>query len=179
LRILREDGSEAAAGEVGEVHFPAAGKSKFRYLGAEAKTDASGGYSIGDLGHLDEDGYLFLADRRSDLILRGGANVYPAELEAVLEEHPLVSTSAVIGLPDEDLGERVHAILHLREGETLDLAAIAAHLAERLAKYKWPASYELSDTPLRDDAGKIRRTALKAERRAWLEAGRAFQLEPA
>ncbi|MCW3834474.1 AMP-binding protein [Sphingomonas canadensis] len=179
VRILREDGSEAAPGEVGEVHFPAAGSGKFRYIGADAKKDASGGYSIGDLGHLDEDGYLFLADRRSDLIIRGGVNVYPAEVEATLEEHPMVSTSAVIGLPDADLGERVHAIIHPREGAAADLTAIAAHVAERLAKYKWPASYEVSETPLRDDAGKVRRTALKEERRAWLAAGRAFQFEPA
>lgn len=179
LRILREDGSEADAGEIGEVNFPAAGAGKFRYIGAEKKVDAAGGYSIGDLGHLDADGYLFLADRRSDLILRGGANVYPAEVEAALDEHPLVSSSVVIGLPSEDLGERVHAIIQLREGAQLDLAAITAHLGERLAKYKWPASYELSEAPLRDDAGKVRRSALKSERRAWIEEGRQFELSPA
>ncbi|WP_315764006.1 MULTISPECIES: AMP-binding protein [unclassified Bradyrhizobium] len=177
LRILRADGSEVDVGEVGEIYFSAAGTGKFRYIGAEARKDASGGYSLGDLGHVDEDGYLFLADRRSDLILRGGANVYPAEVEAALDEHPLVSSSAVIGLPDEDLGERVHAIIHLREGQELDLAAIAAHVADRLAKYKWPGSYELSETPLRDDAGKVRRTALKAERIAWIQAGRAFEVK--
>ncbi len=178
LRILREDGAEAAAGEIGEVHFPAAGKDKFAYVGADQKASASDSFSLGDLGHIDEDGYLFLADRRSDLILRGGANVYPTEVEAVLDEHPLISTSTVIGLPDEDLGERVHAIIHLRDGAELDLQAIAAHLAERLAKYKWPASYELSDAPLRDDAGKTRRSALKSERRAWLADGREFELKP-
>lgn len=178
LRIVREDGSEADVGEIGEVHFPAAGAAKFRYIGAEPSTDGSGGYWIGDLGHVDEDGYLFLADRRSDLIIRGGANVYPAEVEAVLDEHPLISTSAVIGLPDEDLGQRVHAIIHLREGETLNLEAITAHIEDRLTKYKWPASYEVSETPLRDDAGKVRRTALKAERMSWLEAGLNFAIEP-
>lgn len=176
LRVLREDGSEADVGEVGEIHFAPAGRDRFRYVGAEAKTNADGGFSIGDLGHIDEDGYLFLADRRSDLILRGGANVYPAEVEAALDEHPLVSSSAVIGLPSEDLGERVHAIIELCEGERLDLAAIAAHLEDRLAKYKRPATYEISQTPLRDDAGKVRRSLLKAERRLWLEAGRAFEL---
>jgi bile acid-coenzyme A ligase len=176
LRVLRADGSEADVGETGEVHFPAAVKASFRYIGAEAKVDSSGGYSIGDLGHIDQDGYLFLADRRSDLILRGGANVYPAEVEAALDEHPLVLSSAVIGLPCEDLGERVHAIIQLRDGAQLDLAAIVSHLEDRLAKYKRPASYELSPTPLRDEAGKVRRSLLKAERRAWLEAGRSFEL---
>lgn len=174
LRVLREDGSEAAIGEIGEVHFPAATRSKFRYIGAEANTDVAGGYSIGDLGHIDQDGYLFLADRRSDLIIRGGANVYPAEIEAVLDEHPLVSSSAAIGLPAEDLGECVHAIIQLRAGASLDLASIVAHVEGRLSKYKRPASYEVSDTPLRDDAGKVRRSLLKAERLAWLETGRVF-----
>ncbi|HEY9090208.1 AMP-binding protein [Parasphingorhabdus sp.] len=178
LRILREDGTPADIGEIGEVHFPPAGAAKFKYIGAEKNTDASGGYWIGDLGHVDEDGYLFLADRRTDLIIRGGANIYPAEVEAVLEEHPQVSTSAVIGLPDDDLGQRVHAIVHLREGEALDLAAIVTHVAEVLAKYKWPASYELSKAPLRDDAGKVRRSALKMERQAWLESGREFEIRP-
>ncbi|MBL4802256.1 MAG: hypothetical protein JKY45_10205, partial [Emcibacter sp.] len=154
-----------------------AGTDKFRYIGAKKTTNASGGYSIGDLGHVDEDGYLFLADRRSDLIIRGGANIYPAEIEAVLDEHPLVSSSAVIGLPAEDLGERVHAIIQLREGEQLDLTAIVEHVGDRLTKYKWPESYELSETPLRDDAGKIRRTKLKEQRRTWLEEDRAFKVE--
>jgi bile acid-coenzyme A ligase len=176
LRILREDGSEAGVGEIGEVHFPAAARGKFRYIGAEANTDESGGYSIGDLGHVDQDGYLFLAERRSDLIIRGGVNVYPAEIEAVLDEHPLVSSSAVIGLPAEDLGERVHAIIQLRVGASLDLPAIVAHVENRLSKYKRPASYEVSDTPPRDDAGKVRRSLLKAERLTWLEAGRAFEV---
>lgn len=176
IRILREDGSEADVGEVGEVHFPPAGAARFRYIGAEQSRDASGGFWIGDLGHIDADGYLFLADRRSDLIIRGGANVYPAEVEAALDEHPLIASSAVIGLPDDDLGQRVHAIIQLREGRQFDLAAIDAHVEERLAKYKWPATYELSATPLRDDAGKVRRTALKAEREAWLQAGHAFEI---
>lgn len=177
VRILRPDGTEAAVGEIGDIHFPAAGKDRFRYIGAEAKTDASGGFSIGDMGHVDEDGYLFLADRRSDLILRGGANVYPAEVEAALDEHPLISTSAVVGLPDDDLGERVHAIVHLREGAILDLTSIAAHMKDRLARYKWPASYETSDKPLRDDAGKVRRSGLKEERRTWVQEGRVFSLK--
>ena len=178
LRVLRVDGNDAAPFEVGEIYFAPAGSERFRYMGADARKDAAGGYSIGDLGHLDEDGYLFLADRRSDLILRGGANVYPAEVEAVLDEHPSILTSAVVGLPDEDLGQRVHAIVQLREGGRFDLASIGAHVSERLAKYKWPASYELSEISLRDDAGKLRRNALKDERAHWVGAGRSFAIEP-
>jgi len=179
IRILREDGTEADAGEVGHVHFPAASSGAFKYIGAESKHDASGGYTIGDLGHIDEDGYLFLADRRSDLILRGGANIYPAEVEGALDEHPSISSSAVVGLPAGDLGEKVHAIIHLREGQAFDIESVAAHVAERLAKYKLPASYEVSDTPLRDDAGKVRRSKLKEERLVWMEEGRSFGMTPA
>ena len=174
LRILRGDGTEAAVGEVGEVHFPPALANKFEYIGSEMEFDANGGYTIGDLGHMDKDGFLFLADRRSDLILRGGANIYPAEVEAALEEHPLVASSAVIGLPDGDLGERVHAIVQVREGDAASLGSIVDFVSERLTKSKCPASYELSDTPLRDDAGKLRRSALKSQRVAWLNDGRTF-----
>ncbi len=175
IRILREDGSESEPGEVGEVFFPSAVAGKFRYIGAESTSDESGGFSIGDLGHIDTDGYLYLADRRPDLILRGGANIYPAEVEGVLEEHPQIATSVVIGLPDDDLGERVHAIVQLRKGARFDRASLDAHVAERLSRFKWPVSYELSEAPLRDDAGKVRRSALKAERVAWIKQGRAFQ----
>lgn len=174
LRVLREDGSEAAPGEIGEIHFPAAAAEKFKYIGAEKKLNDNGGYSIGDLGYIDQDGYLFLSDRRSDLILRGGANIYPAEIEAALEQHPQVASSAVIGLPDADLGERVHAIVQVKENSVADFRSIADFVMGRLAKYKWPESYEFSGSALRDDAGKVRRTGLKAERLAWLEAGRDF-----
>lgn len=173
LRILREDGQEAAPGEVGEVHFPAALAGGFEYIGAEKKI-AAGGFSIGDLGHVDEDGYLFLADRRTDLILRGGANIYPAEVESALDEHPLVIASAVIGLPDADLGERIHAIVQLRRDACTDVTEIADFLRPRLARHKWPASYEWIETALRDEAGKVRRTGLRQERLAWLEDKRDF-----
>ena len=164
LRVLREDGSECAPGEVGEIHLPARSAEQFHYIGAELNMDAARGLSIGDLGHLDEDGYLFLADRRSDLILRGGANIYPAEVESVLDEHPDILSSAVLGLPSGDLGQEVHAVVQRRPGVTLDLGAVDAFVQTRLAGYKRPRSYEVVDEPLRDDAGKIRRSKLRDER---------------
>jgi bile acid-coenzyme A ligase len=118
--------------------------------------------SLGDIGWFDEDGYLYLADRRTDMILVGGSNVYPAEIEAALEEHPAVQSVAVIGLPDDDLGNRVHAIVQSK-GTVTD-ADLKAHLAERLVSYKQPRSYEFVDEPLRDDAGKVRRSALRDAR---------------
>src|SRR5690606_34024201 len=108
------------------------------------------------------DGYVYLADRRKDLILRGGANIYPAEVEAAIDEHPAVRSCAVIGVPDDDLGQRVHAIVDAPDG--VDEAALRAHLAERLVSYKCPSPYEFGDEPVRDDAGKVRRSLLVAER---------------
>jgi bile acid-coenzyme A ligase len=163
FRILDEDGREAPTGEVGEVFLrpgPDMGVT-YHYRGAEPRA-RDGWESLGDMGWADAEGYLYLADRRTDLILRGGANVYPAEVEAALEEHPAVRGSAVIGLPDDDLGNRVHAIVQAEPG--LTAAALAAHLAERLARAKIPASFEFTDAPLRDEAGKVRRSALRAER---------------
>ena len=114
---------------------------------------------------MDEAGYLYLADRRTDLILAGGANIYPAEVEAALDEHPLVRSCAVIGLPDEDLGQRVHAIVELDSsaGDVTD-DELRAFLAERLVGYKIPRSFERAAGPVRDDAGKVRRSGLLQER---------------
>ena len=122
-----------------------------------------------DIGWLDEEGYLYLADRRTDLILSGGANIYPAEVEAALMDHPGVDSAVAIGLPDDDLGQIVHAIVHPREDQdALDGDALAAFLADRLVRYKIPRSFEFVDAPLRDDAGKVRRSKLRDERLAAL-----------
>ncbi|MEI9932987.1 MAG: AMP-binding protein [Rhizomicrobium sp.] len=137
--------------------------STYRYIGAESRGLEGGWESIGDIGWLDEDGYLYLADRRTDMILVGGANVYPAEVEAAIDEHPLVLSSCVIGLPDDDLGNRVHAIVQPRDN-TLSHAELERHLSERLVRYKRPRSVEFVAEPLRDDAGKVRRSQLREER---------------
>jgi bile acid-coenzyme A ligase len=136
--------------------------STYRYVGAETRALGGGWESIGDIGWLDDDGYLYLADRRTDMILVGGANVYPAEVEAAIDEHPLVQSSCVIGIPDDDLGNRVHAIVQPRDG--LSQSDLEAHLADRLVRYKRPRSIEFVTTPLRDDAGKVRRSQLREER---------------
>jgi bile acid-coenzyme A ligase len=113
---------------------------------------------------MDADGYLFLADRRTDLILAGGANIYPAEVEAALDEHPAIHSCAVIGLPDEDLGQRVHAVLELAPGASVTDDELRIFLKERLVSYKIPRSFERSDGAVRDDAGKVRRSGLVLER---------------
>ena len=169
MKVFGEDGEEAAVGEVGEIYMrrPPGAPATYRYVGATAKTRADGWESLGDLGWFDADGYLYLADRRTDMILVGGSNVYPAEIEAALEEHPAVQSCAVIGLPDDDLGSRIHAIVNAK-GE-VSAEDLKAHLKDRLVSYKQPRSFEFVDEPVRDDAGKVRRTALRDARVAALK----------
>ena len=165
MKIVDEDGNPVAPGEVGEVFMrPLAGPgTSYYYLGAEPKAIEGGWESLGDMGWMDEEGYLYLSDRRSDMIVVGGANIYPAEVEAAIDSWPGVRSSAVIGLPDEDMGARLHAIVDV-PGGTLDEDAFMAHLAERLVRYKLPRSIEVVTEPLRDDAGKSRRSALRQAR---------------
>ncbi len=164
MKVFGEDGAELPAGEVGEIYMRRAPgmPETYRYVGATPRTLPGGWESLGDIGWFDADGYLYLADRRTDMILVGGSNVYPAEIEAALEEHPAVQSVAVIGLPDDDLGARIHAIVNA-EGE-VSAEDLKAHLAERLVTYKQPKSYEFVAEPVRDDAGKVRRTALRDAR---------------
>jgi bile acid-coenzyme A ligase len=175
IKAVREDGSTCAPGEVGELFLQASGGKPSHYIGADEKVGPDGWFSIGDLGRLDADGYVYLADRRTDLIIRGGANIYPAEVEAVLEEHPNVDSAIVVGLPCEEMGRRVHAILQAAPGAMIDAAEVHAFAAARLVKYKLPESYEIASEPLRDEAGKARRSALAEARARWLAAGRAFK----
>jgi bile acid-coenzyme A ligase len=171
IRILRPDGSECAPRETGEVFMlpPGGQGSTYRYVGAEATATDDGWESLGDLGYLDEDGYLYLVDRKADMIIVGGANVYPAEVEAALDAHAAVRSSAVIGLPDDDLGSRIHAIVDapLKVSEE----ALREHLARHLVQYKIPRSFEFVNGLLRDDAGKVRRSALRAARLLQKEDG--------
>jgi bile acid-coenzyme A ligase len=120
---------------------------------------------VGDLGYLDEDGYLHPVDRRVDLIITGGANVYPAEVEAALSSHPEVLDVAVIGIPDAEWGKRVHAIIQPREpANPPSVEELDHHARERLMPYKAPKTYEFVEDFPRDLSGKLRRTKLVAER---------------
>lgn len=164
VKITDENGAELPVGEMGEVWMRSPRETPtYRYVGATARTLDGGWESLGDMGRLDADGYLYLGDRASDMILSGGANIYPAEVESVLQEHPAVKSCAVIGLPDDDKGNIVHAIVEADPNEVSD-QELLAFLGERLVTYKCPRTIEFVDTPLRDDAGKVRRAALRAER---------------
>jgi bile acid-coenzyme A ligase len=162
MQICDPDGSPLPAGEVGEVWMKSDSGPTYKYIGAEARAREDGWESLGDLGWMDADGYLYLNDRLTDMVLVGGSNVYPAEVEAALDEHPAVLSSCVIGLPDEDLGNRLHALVQLG-AETSD-EDLRAWCGERLTKYKVPRTFERVDEPLRDDAAKVRRSQLRAER---------------
>ncbi|MFC5753941.1 AMP-binding protein [Actinomadura rugatobispora] len=167
IAVLGPDGRRLPPGEVGEVYMrrDEGVPATYRYIGAEARSLGEW-ESLGDLGSLDADGFLYLADRRTDMILVGGENVYPAEVEAALEEHPDVLSCAVVGLPDDDLGQAVHAIVQARDGRAGDALRdeLDRWAGERLERMKRPRSVEFVDVPLRDDAGKVRRSALRAER---------------
>jgi bile acid-coenzyme A ligase len=158
------NGTALPSGAVGEL-WMRRGEGQpapYSYVGAVAKSAADGWESLGDHGYLDADGYVYITDREADMIVVGGANVYPAEIEAALDAHPAVRSSCVIGLPHEDLGNVPHAIVEC-DGDVSD-QELLDHLLPRLAKSKLPRSFERSDAPLRDDAGKVRRSALRAER---------------
>lgn len=167
MKIVDEAGATLPPGDVGEVFIrPLAGAgTTYRYIGAEAKAIDGGWESLGDMGWMDADGYLYLTDRLSDMILVGGANIYPAEVEAAIDAFPGVRSSAVIGLPDEDMGARLYAVVDRPEGPA-DPEAMEAHLAERLVRYKIPKGFEYVAEPVRDDAGKVRRKALREARLA-------------
>jgi bile acid-coenzyme A ligase len=160
MKVLDAEGNTVPAGEIGEIYmrrFDGTAPT-YRYIGAEPR-ELDGWESLGDMGWMDAEGYVYLSDRRTDMILSGGANIYPAEVEAAIDEHPHVLSSLVVGIPDEDLGQRVHAIVQPDGEVTVD--DLLAHLNERLVRYKIPRSFEFVDEPLRDDAGKARRTAVR------------------
>jgi bile acid-coenzyme A ligase len=168
IRILDEERAVVPSGQVGEIFMKnvTVPGPPFEYRGAPpAPTTPDGFTSLGDLGWLDEDGYLFLADRRVDLIITGGANVYAAEVEMAISEHPEIDDVAVIGLPDPEWGKRVHAIIQPRDiASPPSEAELKAHCRERLAAYKAPKSYEFVRQLPRTEAGKLRRSALVTER---------------
>jgi bile acid-coenzyme A ligase len=166
IKVVDADGVDVAEpGVAGEVYMRVTpgNPPAYRYIGAVAK-QLHGWSSLGDVGEFDADGYLYLHDRLTDMILVGGVNVFPAEVESALMAHPDVLSGAVIGLPDVDLGNRVHAIVETPAATDTSEADIAAFLESRLSPHKRPASIEIVHTPLRDETGKMRRSALRAAR---------------
>ncbi len=169
---IRDDAGELVApGEVGTVWVRPPASLRFSYSNDVEKTEAAwreGAFTVGDLGHLDPAGYLFLADRRSDLILSGGANVYPAEVEGVLFGHPAVLDAAVVGVADERMGQSVVAVIELRATGAATAGEIEAFCRGELASWKCPRRIEIVAELPREPSGKIRKFLL----REALEQGR-------
>lgn len=157
VRVVDADGGPVPAGTVGRVQLRRTAGSAYRYLGAS--TPSAGAWdTLGDDGHLDADGYLFLADRGSDRITRAGTSCYPAELERILGRHPLVRSAVVVGVADDDLGQRIHAVADIALGEVTP-EALRTWANERLDPERRIDTLEVTRTPVRDDAGKTRRRA--------------------
>jgi long-chain acyl-CoA synthetase len=168
VRVRGDDGRELPAGETGELCVaPAPGDDRYRLMlgywerpDATAATLAGDELHTGDLGFLDEDGYLHVRDRKSLVVIRGGANVYPAEVERVLQEVPELAAAAVVGVPDERLGERVAAVVELAAGAAFDEDAVRAHCLANLARYKVPERFVVVEALPRNAMGKVVRAAL-------------------
>jgi long-chain acyl-CoA synthetase len=175
VRILDDDGNELGPGEIGNVFLESLTGATFEYRDEPELTRSvhrGKAFTIGDVGYLDEDGYLFLCDRAKDMIISGGVNIYPAEAEAVLTTHPAVGDVAVIGVPDEEWGESVKAVVELVDGvePSEELAAeLLTFCRERLTGFKCPRTLEFRDELPRTETGKLFKRLLRDEHRAAVE----------
>ncbi len=176
VHICGDDGTEVPPGEVGTVWF--SGGSPFTYHNDPGKTasafNASGWSTLGDMGYLDDEGYLYLADRRTDLIVSGGVNIYPREVEEALAAHPAVADVAVIGVPDEEMGQRVHAVVQpavAGAGGTELAAELIGFCRARIARFKAPGSVSFEDSLPRTPSGKMLRRVVAERYRAAVSAG--------
>ncbi len=166
IRILDDDGADVPTDEIGTVYMKL-GQGDFEYFKDQGKTDANrraGFFTVGDIGYLDDAGYLFLCDRKSDMIISGGVNIYPAEIEAALLTHPDVADAAVFGIPHDDWGEEIKAVVEpeagVEAGEALT-ERLLAHCAERLARFKLPRSVDYTTEMPRDPNGKLYKRKLR------------------
>jgi long-chain acyl-CoA synthetase len=169
VEVRGSDGSRLPAGEVGTLYLRAADVTRFEYFKDPEKTRKTfdGDYfTLGDMGYLDADGYLFLSDRTSDVIISGGVNIYPAEVDAVLLTHPAVADVATVGVPNPEWGEEVKSVVELRSGveATTELAGeLIAYCRERLAAFKCPKSVDFTEKLPRFDTGKILRRLVREQ----------------
>ena len=167
IKILDDSGQEVADGQTGELYSatPYAFDGYWKLPEKTAEAFRGDHCTVGDMASRDADGYIHLVDRKSNMIISGGENVYPSEIEAFVATHPLVSDVAVIGLPDAKWGERVHAVIVLHEGASLDQASLIAWCKERMAGYKRPKScaFVRSEEIPRNATGKILHRLLKAQ----------------
>ncbi len=167
VRILDEDGRRVPTGTAGLVYISPAGGARFHYHDDPAKTDAAwrdGAFTVGDIGYVDDEGYLFLTDRASDMVISGGVNIYPREIEDVLYTHPAVVDCAVFGVPDARFGESLKAVVELRS--PVAVGELQAHVAASLADFKVPKQFEIVDELPRHPNGKVMKRLLREQ--AWV-----------
>ena len=173
VRIYDDSGDVLQPNEVGEVYIRTEGFPDFTYNGLEQQRreiERDGFVTVGDVGYIDEDGYLFLCDRKRDMVISGGVNIYPAEIEAALVSMPGIHDSAVFGIPDDEFGESLAAFIEPETGTELEARAVREFLAERLAHYKVPKVIEFRSQLPREDSGKIFKRKLRAP--YWERSGR-------
>jgi long-chain acyl-CoA synthetase len=164
IKIIDDDGKEVPVGEVGEIAEYGDVFSIHGYLNApekNAETYQDGWFRSGDLGYVDSDGYLYIADRKQDLIITGGQNIYPVEVEEVLYTNPKIALATVIGIPDEIKGELAKAYIVLKEGETAEEKEIIDYVRARMAKFKAPRMVEFVDSLPQGPTGKILKKELR------------------
>ena len=176
VRVIDEEGEPLGVGETGEIAAGSAGGSTgFTYHRDDAKrraADRNGLFAPGDVGYFDEHGYLYLCDRKIDMIISGGVNIYPAQIEAELHKLPAVADCAVFGIPDDEFGEAVHAVVQTRPGQAATEDEVKAFLRGRVAGYSIPKRVEFRDELPREDSGKIFKRKLRDP--FWAQAGRAI-----
>jgi long-chain acyl-CoA synthetase len=173
LKFIGDDGKELPPGQIGEIYSRISGNSDFTYHNKpekRAEIDREGFITSGDVGYIDADGYVFICDRKRDMVISGGVNIYPAEIEAALHAVPGVHDCAVFGIPDEEFGEALMAVVEPQPGVTLDIASVRAQLRTSLADYKVPKHVEIQTNLPREDSGKIFKRRLRDP--YWERAGR-------
>jgi long-chain acyl-CoA synthetase len=163
MRLIDEDGYTAPDGEIGEIVIRGHNVMKGYWGKPEATAQAipDGWFRTGDMARVDEDGYYYIVDRKKDLIIRGGYNVYPREIEEVLHEHPAVAEVAVVGIPHPDLGEEIAAAVALKPGGSATVDELRAFVKERVAAYKYPRHVWLVDALPKGPTGKILRREVR------------------
>jgi long-chain acyl-CoA synthetase len=157
MKVVDDDGNEVALGEIGEILIKGHNVMKGYWERPEATAESikDGWFATGDMAKVDEDGYFFIVDRKKDLIIRGGYNVYPRDVEEILYEHPAVREAAVVGVPHAELGEEVGAAVALKDGESVDEETLQAFVKEQVAAYKYPRMIWFVDELPKGPTGKI------------------------
>ena len=179
MQVWDDDGNEVPQGEVGEIVIRGHNIMKGYWNREDANKEAiteDGWFRSGDMAKVDEDGYFFIVDRKKDLIIRGGYNVYPREIEEVLYEHPAIQEAAVVGVPHDELGEEVGAAVVLKQGESLDADELKSYVKEQVAAYKYPRKVWFVDELPKGPTGKILKREIEVPEKVAKETAASTEL---